>query len=65
MVLLAGRDEITDNRSTKDYISQFATLDATVIEYPEARHTLEFEPDREKFVSDLIGWLERGLEFRL
>jgi hypothetical protein len=30
-----------------------------VAEYPSARHTLEFEPDRERFVGDLIAWLDR------
>ncbi len=57
LVMLAGRDEIIDNAATVRYIRQFATKEMSLIEYPHARHTLEFEPDRDKFIDDLIGWL--------
>ncbi len=30
------------------YVDQFATTDRTIIEYPTACHTLEFEPDRDR-----------------
>src|SRR5438045_7235377 len=33
------------NRRTRAYVGRFATEDRQVIEYPEAHHTLEFEPD--------------------
>ena len=29
-----------------------------MIEYPEAHHTLEFEPDPTRYALDLIVWLE-------
>ena len=29
-----------------------------MIEYPEAHHTLEFEPDPTRYAFDLIVWLE-------
>jgi alpha-beta hydrolase superfamily lysophospholipase len=61
LAMLAGRDEITDNEATKRYLSKFTASRSTVIEYPAARHTLEFEPDREKFVNDLVGWLQGQL----
>jgi alpha-beta hydrolase superfamily lysophospholipase len=57
LVMLAGRDEIIDNRATTGYVRQFATQDLTQIDYPKARHTLEFEPDRDTFIDDLIEWL--------
>jgi alpha-beta hydrolase superfamily lysophospholipase len=25
--------------------------------YPSAGHTLDFEPDRTRYVSDMLGWL--------
>jgi alpha-beta hydrolase superfamily lysophospholipase len=58
LLLLAGRDRIIDNARTRDYVRRFAGP-VEVIEYPEAHHTLEFEPDPEVFLSDLIGWLDR------
>jgi acylglycerol lipase len=57
LVMLAGRDEIIDSAATARYVRQFATPDLSLIEYPNARHTLEFEPDRDSFIDDLIAWL--------
>ncbi|MEX0726952.1 MAG: alpha/beta fold hydrolase [Planctomycetaceae bacterium] len=56
---LAGDDEIVDQAKTKTYLRQFAEDRLTVLEYPGARHTLEFEPNREQITGDLIQWLER------
>jgi alpha-beta hydrolase superfamily lysophospholipase len=30
-----------------------------VIEYPDAHHTLEFEPDPRRYAQDLIDWLDQ------
>ena len=38
---------------------KFLAADKTVIEYPEAHHTLEFEPDPTRYFADLVGWLAR------
>lgn len=57
LALLAGGDQIVDSRATREFISRFASTDAVVIEYPGARHTLEFEPIREEAVGELIRWL--------
>jgi alpha-beta hydrolase superfamily lysophospholipase len=59
LVLLAGRDRIIDNARTRRFVARFASPDRTLIEYPEAHHTLEFEPDPDRFISDLRDWLER------
>ncbi len=59
LLLLAGRDRIIDNARTRAYVERFATTDRQVIEYPEAHHTLEFEPDPGAFLGDLIPWLLR------
>jgi alpha-beta hydrolase superfamily lysophospholipase len=58
LTLLAGRDRIIDNRRTRDFVGRFAGP-KEVVEYPEAHHTLEFEPDPENHLRDLIGWLNR------
>jgi alpha-beta hydrolase superfamily lysophospholipase len=60
LLLLAGRDRIIDNAATRRLVESFATPDRTVIEYPEAHHTLEFEPRPHRYLDDLIGWLTSG-----
>jgi alpha-beta hydrolase superfamily lysophospholipase len=58
LVMLAGRDEIIDNEATKAYLKKLRNARLELREYPEARHTLEFEPNRETIFSDLIDWLK-------
>src|SRR5438309_370577 len=45
MLMLSGRDRIVDNAKTLKYFGRLACDDRRVIEYPEAHHTMEFEPD--------------------
>jgi alpha-beta hydrolase superfamily lysophospholipase len=61
LLLLAGKDRIIDNERTRRYVERLASTDRQVLEYPEAHHTLEFEPEPERFLGDLRGWLERHL----
>ncbi len=58
LLLLARRDRIIHNQPTRRYVQRFASPDKQMIEYPEAYHTLEFEPDPAVFLKDLITWLE-------
>ena len=58
LMLLAGRDRIIDNRRTREFVGRFAGP-TEVVEYPEAHHTLEFEPDPDRHMKDLIEWLQR------
>jgi alpha-beta hydrolase superfamily lysophospholipase len=59
LLLLAGRDRIIDNARTRRFVASFPAADKTIIEYPEAHHTLEFEPPPHPYLDDLIGWLRR------
>ncbi len=59
--MLAGRDRIVDNARTLAYFHTLAARDRTVIDYPEAHHTLEFEPDPSRYGRDLIAWLDATL----
>jgi alpha-beta hydrolase superfamily lysophospholipase len=59
LLMLAGRDRIVDNARTLATVRSLASTDRTVIEYPEAHHTLEFEPDPTRYARDLIDWIER------
>ena len=59
LLMLAGRDAIVDNRGIKQLWKRFVSGDHTLHEYPAARHTLEFEPQRAEIFDDFIEWLGR------
>ena len=59
LLLLAEQDRIIDNERTRRFVERFASSDEETIEYPGAHHTLEFEPEPERFIDDVIGWLGR------
>lgn len=59
LLMLAGQDRIVDNARTRRSVDHMASTDRTIIEYPEAHHTLEFEPDPSRYARDLIAWLDR------
>jgi acylglycerol lipase len=58
LLMLAGNDRIIDNQKTRNLAAQFGTCRLTSLTYPEASHTLEFEPDRNHIFADLLHWLE-------
>jgi alpha-beta hydrolase superfamily lysophospholipase len=57
LLMLAEKDRIIDNERTRAYFERFRATDKQVIEYPGAHHTLEFEPDPQPMINDLVGWL--------
>ncbi len=57
LLLLAEKDRIIDNQRTRRFVERFASRDRMVIEYPAAHHTLEFEPEPDRFIGDVIAWL--------
>ncbi|MFQ3652213.1 MAG: alpha/beta fold hydrolase [Gemmataceae bacterium] len=59
LLMLAGQDRITDNERTKQYVSRLQAPEVQVIEYPQASHTLEFEPDPTAVFRDLVTWVEK------
>lgn len=58
LMMLAGQDEIIDNRRLQTFFGAVPHESKRLIMYDNARHTLEFEPDRERIVDDLIAWLD-------
>lgn len=61
LVLLAGQDRIINNPGTREFVSRFKGA-TTIIEYPEAHHTLEFEPEMHPWIDDVKRWLETRIE---
>lgn len=57
LLLLAEQDRIIDNAAVRRYVEGCATTDRKIIEYPGAQHTLEFEPEPERFLADMQQWL--------
>jgi alpha-beta hydrolase superfamily lysophospholipase len=64
LVMLAEKDRIIDNNRTRRFIERFASPDKKIIEYPGAHHTLEFEPDPEVYLHDLLTWLQDHVEVK-
>ena len=57
-MMLAGKDRIIDNPATAKWYNSLASQERALFEYPNACHTLEFEPDRDQWISDLTNWLD-------
>jgi len=62
LLMLAGQDRIIHNDRTRKFVEGLASVDKHILEYPEAQHTLEFEPDPDRFIDDMIHWLESRLQ---
>lgn len=60
LLMLAGGDRIIDNEATRNWARRLGSSKVTVHEFPQAQHTLEFEPEpeRSQFVAELLSWLE-------
>jgi alpha-beta hydrolase superfamily lysophospholipase len=58
LLMLAEHDRIIDNARTRRFVARLPSDDKQVIEYRGAHHTLEFEPEPDRFVDDLCRWLE-------
>ncbi|TWT98710.1 alpha/beta fold hydrolase [Neorhodopirellula pilleata] len=59
LLMLADADPITDNESTRAFVSKMGSEDKSVMVYHDASHTLEFEPDPSGYLNDLTRWCVR------
>jgi|SRR5579864_4139416 len=64
LLMLAGQDRIVDNTRTRAYFERIASPARKLIEYPDAHHTLEFEPDPARYARDVIQWLDQTWDGR-
>lgn len=58
LLLLAEHDRIISNVETRKFAGRFGTP-VSIIDYPGAHHTLEFESPDHPFIADVIDWIER------
>jgi acylglycerol lipase len=56
-VFLAAHDRIIDNARTREFVRRISWPERQIVEYPGTHHTLEFEPDPEPFLRDLVEWM--------
>ncbi len=59
LLALASADPITENVATRAFVERLGNSDRTIIEYPGASHTLEFEKDPSQYFRDLTDWCRR------
>jgi alpha-beta hydrolase superfamily lysophospholipase len=57
LALLGGSDRIIDNDRTRTFLNRLPAP-TQVIEYPTGHHTLEFEPEPDRFIDDQLRWLQ-------
>ena len=59
LLMLGGDDRVVNNARIRAYIGAAPSPETTVLEYPDAAHTLEFEPPEHPWFGDLLAWLGR------
>jgi alpha-beta hydrolase superfamily lysophospholipase len=59
LLMLTGQDRIVANDATRGYFGRVAAADKRLVEYHNAAHTLEFEPDPTQYFEDLAAWVGR------
>jgi len=57
LVLQGDDDPMMDVPATRSWFSALRVEDKTYVSYPGASHTLDFAPDRAKYVADMLAWL--------
>ncbi|MFW5845302.1 MAG: alpha/beta fold hydrolase [Planctomycetota bacterium] len=60
LVQLAGTDPLVDQERTRRLLQRAPAAMKEVRNYPDARHIIEFGPQRERFLGDLVDWLDRA-----
>jgi len=63
LLIQAGQDRIIDNALTLDFFKRLASTDTRVITYPDGHHTLEFDPEPDRYAWDLAHWLDGHLPY--
>jgi alpha-beta hydrolase superfamily lysophospholipase len=57
LVLQGEDDKMMDVAKTRRWFSRLGVQDKTYLAYPGAGHTLDFEPDRSRYLNDMLEWL--------
>lgn len=60
LLLQAGHDPIVDEPAVQAWFDRLASTRKTYIRYPTFGHTLDFEPERQRFWDDIVVWLDQA-----
>jgi len=61
LVLQGQDDKMMDVAKTRRWFFRLEVEDKTYVAYPGAGHTLDFEPDRGRYLADMLAWLSDRL----
>ncbi len=56
-LMLAADERIIDNERTRHFVRELRWPNRVITTYQHSRHTLEFDPDRDAYLDDLVRWL--------
>lgn len=59
-LVLVGDERIIDNDKTKGFIGGLGWPDAHVTVYDQARHSVEFEKERQAYFADLVAFIDKA-----
>jgi acylglycerol lipase len=62
LVLQGEDDKMMDVPETRHWFARVGVEDKTYRSYPSAGHTLDFEPDRARYLADMLAWLSAHAE---
>ncbi|MEZ6082367.1 MAG: hypothetical protein R3E58_00025 [Phycisphaerae bacterium] len=56
-MFLAGDERIIDNERSRELVRSLNWPNTRISTYEKSRHTLEFGPQRDEFLKDLVAWV--------
>jgi len=58
-LMLAADERIIDNAGTREFVRNLPWPARTITTYENSRHTLEFDPDADAYLEDLVRWIRQ------
>ncbi|WP_136808266.1 alpha/beta fold hydrolase [Desulfosediminicola flagellatus] len=58
LMVIAGEDPICDNERNRRFFDKVSALDKHLDEFTDARHILEFSPEKDAFFATVSNWLK-------
>ena len=59
LMAFAGKDQICDNNKNRQLFELLPSQDKLLLEYPNAKHVLEFSSHKDEFFNHLAEWLNK------
>ncbi len=62
-LMLAADESIIDNEKTRTFLRDLNWRRTAITTYRNSRHTLEFDPDADAYLDDLVAWVSDPIAF--